>query len=638
MAVMTAAMGFGAFTAEAGTFKISDKAGSFFPSMGGAVESLARVEVQLMGSYTMLDAQPYYTFNGEKKDLFKVSDDAFDSEYWLDFSFVDINVEDGLTADGTYVLVVPADFIKDAEGNTNEAEEFTYTIGEVVADGSFSIASRAYSISPEPGEVSSLLRMEMAFEGEYTQLDAVPYYTFNGERKEFHNSEYLDFFLGETALDFQFVDLNTNETGLTEEGVYTVVIPAGFMKDEEGNVNAAAEFTYVIAGGGSVREYSAMMTPNSEKCFNIWTLVVEGAESIDTAEPGAMITITNPNGVTLDTMYPSRTDVKFVYTIDFGDNAERVAALSVPGQYTITVPAGMFLLDSTESDPDLFVPGNSPEFSQIAYLVDSEPEVTYELLPNSELSQVSLRSFDITFANVTNVELNEGAEAYLMDTQTNVTVLNVGVNEFGTVTLDAAESVTAPGTYTLHVSKGAVILTTTEGETIESPVIEAVYTVVSVDDQVEFATVPASGSTVKSFTGMMVTFPGAAAVTNMMAFSLDAVSEGRTVQMWDDFSGEGNTFINYLNADAEEVTEASVWTVTIPAGAYLVDGKNFQGAVITFTVDPNYVGVEGIETEDTVTVFNLQGIRLLDGADKAALRTLAPGLYIVNGKKVAISK
>lgn len=59
----------------------------------------------------------------------------------------------------------------------------------------------------------------------------------------------------------------------------------------------------------------------------------------------------------------------------------------------------------------------------------------------------------------------------------------------------------------------------------------------------------------------------------------------------------------------------------------------------SFAVHPlGMTGVEDVASADagTVTVYNLQGIVLLRDANPSAVRTLPPGLYIVNGRKTFV--
>lgn len=95
----------------------------------------------------------------------------------------------------------------------------------------------------------------------------------------------------------------------------------------------------------------------------------------------------------------------------------------------------------------------------------------------------------------------------------------------------------------------------------------------------------------------------------------------------------------YLVLD-NELTFDGTYDLVIPEGFFaLGTEKNtyISNAVkYTFPVGSG-VGVDSIATaDDNVTVYNAAGILLLDNADKSALGTLAPGLYIVNGRKVIL--
>lgn len=77
-------------------------------------------------------------------------------------------------------------------------------------------------------------------------------------------------------------------------------------------------------------------------------------------------------------------------------------------------------------------------------------------------------------------------------------------------------------------------------------------------------------------------------------------------------------------------TESGVYNVTVKAAA---SGYNFT-VVVSKT---NGVGsLYGVDAEGRVKVYNLQGVLLLDTDDAANVKALAPGLYIVNGKKVLV--
>ena len=73
-------------------------------------------------------------------------------------------------------------------------------------------------------------------------------------------------------------------------------------------------------------------------------------------------------------------------------------------------------------------------------------------------------------------------------------------------------------------------------------------------------------------------------------------------------------------------------------GTFFLDGvtssDSFQA---TYTVDSNYVGVGSVEAASAAaTVISIDGRVVLRNADADAVRALAPGFYIINGKKTFI--
>lgn len=82
------------------------------------------------------------------------------------------------------------------------------------------------------------------------------------------------------------------------------------------------------------------------------------------------------------------------------------------------------------------------------------------------------------------------------------------------------------------------------------------------------------------------------------------------------------------------IRELGTYVVTIPdnffrAGEFTVEGSSF-----TYYVVDDTTAVETFKDEQSVTVYNANGIRVLDNAPVESLGNLEKGLYIVNGKKM----
>lgn len=88
-----------------------------------------------------------------------------------------------------------------------------------------------------------------------------------------------------------------------------------------------------------------------------------------------------------------------------------------------------------------------------------------------------------------------------------------------------------------------------------------------------------------------------------------------------------------------ELTENGDYVLSIPMGYFVIgeqfDVKSSLEVEYKFNIG-NGTGIDVIDSEETVTVYNAAGMLLLNHAEKAALQTLNPGLYIINGKKVMV--
>lgn len=122
-------------------------------------------------------------------------------------------------------------------------------------------------------------------------------------------------------------------------------------------------------------------------------------------------------------------------------------------------------------------------------------------------------------------------------------------------------------------------------------------------------------------------------------------------------SDEFITVQDYFRANYPEVSE---WLDnTVPGGTGVLlsnyDKTVFTGALIpdqlafgnsendpyyhTYIIDLNASGIESIvdETEDGLyKVYNLQGVKVMESKDASVINNLPKGIYVVNGKKVAV--
>lgn len=89
----------------------------------------------------------------------------------------------------------------------------------------------------------------------------------------------------------------------------------------------------------------------------------------------------------------------------------------------------------------------------------------------------------------------------------------------------------------------------------------------------------------------------------------------------------------------KQLTENGTYTLMIPQDYFVIGEQQAVKSSLAVTYEFNIVAgnaVESINSENTFTVYNAAGLRLLDGADAAAVRALPGGLYIINGRKVMV--
>ncbi|MDE6368859.1 MAG: hypothetical protein K2K94_06440 [Muribaculaceae bacterium] len=208
------------------------------------------------------------------------------------------------------------------------------------------------------------------------------------------------------------------------------------------------------------------------------------------------------------------------------------------------------------------------------------------------------------------------------------------------------------GTYTLDIAEGVVMdydqaesHDEGEGYSINGP-ITATYTIAETVMNV-YTVTPASGSTVSSITDINIKFPKAAASDGVDQYSY--ASDNVTL------TGNGQVYkpaIVIAGADYDEVrlhfdeaiTEPGQYVLTVKEGVFKEYGSYEDESVnpeivATYTIEGTTgLQIIGVEEDQTVTVVDVLGRVVLQNADKSAVESLENGLYIVNGKKVAIGK
>ena len=365
-----------------------------------------------------------------------------------------------ITAAGYYTVSVPAQrFIFGSQFNSSlsKATVLTYTVGNPSA---VTYDFVPLQVSPAEGQVSSLRLVTLTFEDEtgwpdYKQLGSVPSYVLNaaGEKVadvtiDYNNDDYCAFDL-------------TISPEITAEGTYTLVIPEDQIGNSTwsdasftaGRSNPELTYTYTIGGGsGIVPPANVTITPahgaTVAQLFNFYFTVNDANEAnwgsgcpILTCPDGTEIRITDQQWGT-------------------GDNEIQCnlpEAISTPGVYTLTVPAGCVTCDNVGTVTDW----------NFQFTVAGGDTPDPELTPNYQPTYVQIGSKEysegLSIDELTNVMImfsgspviNEAAGKVLLKgaaAEYEMTATNMG----SIIKLELATAV-PNGTYTLVIPKGYIL-------------------------------------------------------------------------------------------------------------------------------------------------------------------------------------
>ena len=157
---------------------------------------------------------------------------------------------------------------------------------------------------------------------------------------------------------------------------------------------------------------------------------------------------------------------------------------------------------------------------------------------------------------------------------------------------------------------------------------------------------PESGTTVKSLAEIIVTGDVAIANGETTLSVKDAQGQEVTVATIGYTRADGS-FIEDMNQLCilldKEITEAGTYTIEIPEKVIWSndDPDNLWNAAITltYTVDPTATGIDNAQAGNVteVDVYTVDGALFAKGVKSNEVRkTLPAGVYVVNGRKIAI--
>lgn len=155
-------------------------------------------------------------------------------------------------------------------------------------------------------------------------------------------------------------------------------------------------------------------------------------------------------------------------------------------------------------------------------------------------------------------------------------------------------------------------------------------------DEVPFEVIPAEGN-VSELSSLRLSFQNYPGFGYGVATMI--LPDGTSVNLPDGEYDDEDWYC-VIQPLGDTYVEKGTYTVIIPKGYIGLgdwDMVEVQEITLVYTIGDETSGVVAIEAEDGVyNVYNFNGVKVLTTANAADLRTLAPGLYIINGVKVKL--
>lgn len=431
----------------------------------------------------------------------------------------------------------------------------------------------------------------------------------------------------------------------------------------------ADEFSYysfTVSNDYGKKDFTLTPAKDNEYLNSLYSFVVEGGSrgiSVAGIPEQAVVYQVADNGVKTEVATVSNTNVK-IGTLKDSESGDEVPKqvrifLSQPinkaGNYVVSFPRNYFIYGS-----NMFAEG-SPAMDFEYTIKEDLPEYTVKVLtPTGKISK--LKTIELQVENVDEVGENPDTQvpAYLFDEKNQLVTtasLELG-NEWNSVKYTLKQEVTKPGKYTLVVPQDAIVVPNTganakpstktakggadlsggDGDseleytwagaiikefTVEAGSIDAVTAKLSIEDN----------ATVDKIESLQVTFEGAESVSYSSGTPFWMATNNKKNNRGSITETEGNVATVYPSADMWDpstITAADTYTLTLPAGYFIVNGAAWPEIVLHVTVDPDATGINSIEgaAAKAQNIYTLEGVKVNGSTDNLK------GTFIVDGKKV----
>lgn len=307
--------------------------------------------------------------------------------------------------------------------------------------------------------------------------------------------------------------------------------------------------------------------------------------------------------------------------------------ITAGGNYTVVVPEGFFNLDLQAQG---FMVKNNRECSFYLNVEGDEPQPSMNISIAPVPGVVtSLKDFDLTFNDYATCSWTNDAMPTLTTAEGEViTIKNVGWGAGNNqLVCSLAEEITAPGTYTLTIPAGAVTFNDNP-DNINTEAQSFVYTIQ--DITTENVTIDPAEGVVESLYVFNITFDDHSEAAWGSGIPTLTDDKGNVTKITNQEFGDDFSKWNQLKLTLpEKVTAEGTYTLLLPIGSVSFENgvASTQDYRFVYTIGTpsgiaNIIGANGGKAD----VYTVNGVMVMKGADASALKTLKPGMYIINGK------
>ncbi|MDE6408988.1 MAG: hypothetical protein K2K81_01915 [Muribaculaceae bacterium] len=470
-----------------------------------------------------------------------------------------------LTEKGTYYISVPEGAFVQKEFDNTKNEYVNVPggyitelySGRVKVDPDAITPIENYTLSPESGVVEEISAIVLDFP-QLTMEDVdfsnnvLPVGSFSNGTETIEAIVMPDMISGKSNLAFNIAPIDEDEEPIeiTTPGKWTLTIQAGTIILKDGSKNDEITATYTIEA--TAPAYTISPEAGVVKNLSEIKVTFSGATSIAENED-VMITLVgteyNANAIEVRT-------VGNVATISF-------KSPTTEGDYTLTIPAGAFTLDSDKGSEEIVA----------KYTLKSD----WVLMPEPGTTVDSLNEFILAFPEATSVEfvgsqvsfqLGKMNDGYAAPGYTCVKDESASVPTFKLTLIETAQK-PANGDYKFIISEGAFQI---DGEA--SAEIYAEYTL-EAPVSVEYTLDPNNGTILLSDWGIMFTviFDETATVTAPNKSDIKITIDGTEVPSTSfDIMAEQNMLMFMITDD--EYNKEGKLTLSIKAGAFKIENED----------------------------------------------------------------